>query len=474
MHSNWRDCDAWRHQNLPMNTCSNEAAKLYDVCISQLAGWYENQQFGGLASSLNQMVNADPDFILGECLKSGVELLGTNTLLNSLEYQNKLDSFVQKANSMNSSLTNREKLHVNAIQKLKCGDLPKALDIWEQILIEHPTDMMAIKFSHSVYFYTGEAKQMRDCLARVIPCWKNDLPLFNYLYGLYSFGLTQTGELTKAEKYGQKGLELNRFDGWATHSLAHVNEVRGSFEQGIKLLTDTEQDWIKSDLISSHNYWHLSLFYMEKGEHESVLNILDNNPAFKNPKASIDLINCSSLLTRLKLDGFKDRDYLQERFLDLKERFHERIDQHGYVYSDSHVALVLGMCGTEEEKAICLKSLDEFINSNKISLSEYIRNLNDKLATKLFKALFHFGQNEFEQVVELLYPIRYELYEIGGSNEQRDVFNLILTDSCFRSKLKYHNIIGNRLIYERLAYKPSSNLAKRISSQFFVEDMQNF
>lgn len=72
----WRDCDAWRHENLSMNTTSNEAAKLYDCSLSQLVKWRDDPTYGGLDSTLTQMLNADPTFVMGRVLKCGIELIG--------------------------------------------------------------------------------------------------------------------------------------------------------------------------------------------------------------------------------------------------------------------------------------------------------------------------------------------------------------------------------------------------------------
>lgn len=469
MHSNWRDCDAWRKQKLPMNTTSNEASKLYDVSLSQIAGWYENKQYGGLVSSLDQMVNSDPNFILGHCLKTGTELFGTSITTDF--YQQNIQTLLHKSNSLANSLTKREHLHVNAIDMLSSGDLPSAANCWEEILIDHPTDMMAIKFAHTVYFYMGRKQEMRDSVARVLPSWKKDLPLYNYLHGLHAFGLTQTNELDKAEKSAFKALELNRLDGWASHAIAHVNEYRSTFDNGIKFLLDTEKDWVTCDLISGHNYWHLCLYYIEKNDYESIMNIMENNQAFKDPKSSIDLINSASLLIRLKLNGFNDKHYLSTKFNDLKKVFQDRVSKHGHPYSDSHMALVLAMCGTQEEKSMYLDSLNEFIDMNKFKISSYLRSLNKEISTKLLKALIHFGENEFEQAVDLLYPIRYELYRIGGSNAQRDVFSLILIESCLSSSSRFHNKIGQALLYERFSEKSDSNLACRIAARFSLNEL---
>ena len=56
-----------------------------------------------------------------------------------------------------------------------------AVTTWENILLEHPTDMLAVKFSHDSYFYLGQGPQMRDSIARVLPHWKPTVPLYRYL-----------------------------------------------------------------------------------------------------------------------------------------------------------------------------------------------------------------------------------------------------------------------------------------------------
>lgn len=64
---------------------------------------------------------------------------------------------------------------------LASRNFPKACDLWEQILRDHPTDMLALKFSHDAYFYLGYQEQMRDSVARVYPFWTPDTPLSRYM-----------------------------------------------------------------------------------------------------------------------------------------------------------------------------------------------------------------------------------------------------------------------------------------------------
>lgn len=40
-----------------------------------------------------------------------------------------------------------------------------------------------------------------------------------------------------------QGLELNPYDAWATHALAHIFEHQGRQDEGISLLSSTVKDW---------------------------------------------------------------------------------------------------------------------------------------------------------------------------------------------------------------------------------------
>jgi hypothetical protein len=72
-------------------------------------------------------------------------------------------------------------LHNNCLRHtaLAYRNTVKATLLWEQILTEHPTDMLALKMAHDTYFYLGLQPQMRDSIASVMPRWKPDTPLYS-------------------------------------------------------------------------------------------------------------------------------------------------------------------------------------------------------------------------------------------------------------------------------------------------------
>jgi hypothetical protein len=481
MHSNFRDCDAWRQENLPMNTTSNEAAKLYDVSLTQLVGWYENAQYNGLVNSLKKMTEVDPTFILGQCLKYDIELLGSNPMLNNKESMKNVDDFVKKSLCV-ENLTRREIMHVKAVEQIQRGNLLQACNLWESILIDHPTDMMAVKMAHTSYFYLGFKRELRDSIARIIPLWSKSAPLYGYLHGMQAFGLTQTSQLEMARENAQKGLAINPFDTWSTHAMTHVNEYSSNFREGIQFLNDTQSDWLKCEHLIPHNFWHLGLFYLENNQIDEAWDVI-NNRVIKPD----DLCNSASFFLRLKIAGHADSS-LDDKWKKLKSDFIGQIEHHGFFYTDWHMAMVLAAVGTQEEKDTYFRTLKEFTtitdendmvtdDSSSFGVlasfcdfkSSYLKHLNKELAFDVFNSIFHYNNGEYDKVVDLLYPIRYKIHRIGGSNAQTDVFNQMLIHSALKSISPLHNKVGLALVNERLASRPNSNIVKRMVTKFHEE-----
>ncbi len=107
----WRDCDAFRKANMPMNTTSNEAVKLYNCCVSQMIKWREDATYGGLGGTMKAMFDADPDFLMGHVLKCGIELIGGPLPLLTAPSPS-VERLLTLAKSQSSSLNEREKLSV--------------------------------------------------------------------------------------------------------------------------------------------------------------------------------------------------------------------------------------------------------------------------------------------------------------------------------------------------------------------------
>uniref|UniRef100_A0A8D0D2X6 Tetratricopeptide repeat protein 38 n=1 Tax=Sander lucioperca TaxID=283035 RepID=A0A8D0D2X6_SANLU len=430
MASSFRDCKAWRAGGLPLSTSSNEACKLYDAILTQFVKWRNDETLGGFEGCISALQEADPNFVMGHVISTGLELVSTTS---STRLNERLASAVRRTVELANSqdISPREKLHVKAMELFSRGHFPKACDVWEDILVDHPTDMLALKFAHDAYFYMGAQTQMRDSVARVLPHWKPHMPLFSYLNGLYSFGLLETRLYDQAEKVAMEGLALTPDDAWAVHSVAHVYEMKAEVDKGLKFMESREKDWQVSDVLASHNYWHWALYFIEKGQYEAALQIYDSQVGLHREFASF-------------LNGISVRCWV------LVTQPHT--DDHVTLFNDMHFLMAsLGAkeSGTSQRLLEGLQELAKEPGDNQQ------HQLAGTIGVPMCQAIMEYDQGNYNRSVELLYPLRYRVVEIGGSDAQRDIFNQLLIHAAMKSENKC-------LLVERDAMRPSSPLTERL------------
>lgn len=89
-------------------------------------------------------------------------------------------------------------------------------------------------------------------------------------------------------------------------------------------------------------------------------------------------------------------------------------------------------------------------------------NSMKKIGLILCEAIVAFEAGEYHKTVELLYSRRYQIINLGGSNAQRDVFNLFLIHAAIKSKDKRHKNLARMLLSERKLMKEKSPLTDRM------------
>uniref|UniRef100_A0AAX7VV62 Tetratricopeptide repeat protein 38 n=1 Tax=Astatotilapia calliptera TaxID=8154 RepID=A0AAX7VV62_ASTCA len=457
--SSFRDCQAWRAEGLTLSTSSNEACKMYDAILTQYVKWRNDDSLGGIEGCISAVQAADPNFVMGHVISTGLELVATTS---STRLDERLSSAVRRTVELANSqdITSRERLHVKAMELFSHGNFPKACEAWEDILLDHPTDMLALKFAHDAYFYMGAQMQMRDSVARVLPHWKPHMPLSSYLNGLYSFGLLETRFYDQAEKVAMEGLALTPDDAWSVHSVAHVCEMKAELDKGLKFMESREKDWEVTDMLASHNYWHWALFFIEKVKMIMGFsaNVLCSTKVFRRCKASgamLDIVDACSLLYRLEMDGV----CVKERWQELLQVTRPHTDDHVTLFNDLHFLMVsLGAKETGTSRRL-LEGLQELA---KDPGDNQQHQLAGTIGIPMCQAMLEYNQGNYGQTVELLYPLRYHMVDIGGSDAQRDLFNQLLIHAAMKSENKHHQKLGRCLLAERDAVRPNSPLTHRL------------
>ena len=273
---------------------SDASARAYDRAVSDYWGLT-----GDPVGALKQALADDPAFALGAAAIAGLFLIG-----GFRSDHPEVAGALAAAERELPNASPREKLHVAAVRAWAKGRSIDATLIWEAILVDWPTDALALRFAQDAYFFLGQSQAIRNSAARVLPAWDRGHPLTSFVLGAYAFGLEETGELARAEERAREALALNPRDAWATHALAHVFETACRPEDGIAFLKSTRETWTPAHFMAGHNGWHLALYLIEQGGAGEVLADYDR---FAAPKLAddmtLDRCDAAALLWRLELAG---------------------------------------------------------------------------------------------------------------------------------------------------------------------------
>lgn len=464
MHSNWRDEQAWKDAGLRMTGSGDEACKIFDAALTQYTGWYSiPQAHGGLDACVAALSSQFPHFAMGRAMATALQLVSTAsspqrdpTLLAGVSHLETLLASADSSAGSDAGLTPRERLHCRAVVQLGKGNMYAACRLWEDVLVDHPTDMLALKLAHDCYFYLGRQREMRDSVARVLPAWRPSEPLYGYVLGQQAFGLLENRDYEQAAAYAKQGLDINPLDGWSSHSLAHVYEMTGRHHEGLRFMADTEHQWTFCNMLAGHNYWHTALFHIEKGQHEEALTVFDDKlKSYLSSGQLLDIIDSSSLLYRLQLEGVE----VGARWQRLMGHCLPHLDDHATAFNDLHLLMACLGSGNPEYLSKATSSLAEYYEDGD---SESWR-ISKELGQPLVDALVAFDVGDYAKAASTLLQLRYEIVRIGGSDAQRDLFSQLLVHSCIRSP--QHVKYARWLLNERAALKHGSPLTDRLMAR---------
>ena len=345
----------------------------------------------------------------------------------------------------------REKGHVAALGALVDGHWHRASEILEDLTLDHPRDALALQAGHQIDFFTGNARMLRDRIARAAPEWDDAMPGYHAILSAYAFGLEETGDYARAEAAGRRAVELEPRDGWGQHAVAHVMEMQSRQRDGIAWMRADPDRWSTDSLMKVHNWWHLALFHHDLGDHDEMLALYDGPVEGGTSNFVLNMVDASALLWRLHLRGVD----AGQRWTRLAELWAPFATAGNYAFNDAHAMMAFVGAGRSDLAETLLRAQEEAIGRGDDNAS-FTRDVGYPAA----RAINAFGDGDFATTVRLLKPLRGQAHRFGGSHAQRDVLDLTLIEASLRS--------GNRplamaLASERKELRPDSPL-----SQLFV------
>ncbi|MDQ0471188.1 tetratricopeptide repeat protein [Labrys wisconsinensis] len=421
-------------QGLAVTGGAASAAAL-DRAVADYYAWK-----GDPVATLQEAVAADPAFTLGH------SAIASLLLLNGLRGDNPaVTGALGAAQASIGGASPREQRHLAAARAWAAGEIIGATDIWEDILVDHPTDALALRFAHDSYFYLGHSLSIRDSVARVLPAWDPQGETYGYVLGQYAFGLEEAGELRRAEEVGRAAIARNGEDGWAVHAVAHVLETESRQAEGIDFLKASRPAWSKAHALSVHNGWHLALYLIEEGRFEEVLADYDR---FVAPKLAgdslLDLVDAAALLWRLELAGGDAGD----RWQPVAEQWLAHVDDHVLAFNDLHIALAVSRAGDRDGVLRLRRSIDAYVRHGRGDN----RDITADVGLRLIEGVLAFAEGDHVRAIERILPIRYKVIRIGGSHAQRDLVTQTLIAAAQRAG---RTGLARALLAERLAVRPT-------------------
>lgn len=425
--------DRW---NQPVTTDSREAVEALDRAILATLE-YRNSANGEVKAALE----ADPHCALAHCMR-GYQYM----LLGTAATQPKAAEAAQAAQTQFERLTTREKGHVAALSAWCAGDLSGAAQAWNDLVIAHPHDLMALRLHHLNAFWRGRDDQLTDGPAEVLRDWSPDLPGYGSLLGMLAFGLEESGERRRAEDYAREAVRLAPDDLWALHALAHVLEMDERFEEGCALIPLQEPAWDDRNPFKNHVWWHRALYAVELGRDAEVLALYDEHLAPQPRPFYLDVQNAASLLARLQFLGIA----VGERWQTLAEPVRALAEDFNLAFTEPHKVLALAAAGDiAGAEALAGSVLQRFKRSG-VSDPALAKVLD---ATCRGVAAYYAG--EPEETLELMLPVRGDLWRLGGSWAQRDLFEQIVIEAALQAAPR---TTGRALLGRREVLRPRSRL----------------
>jgi hypothetical protein len=401
-------------QGLDVSTVSMEAVaelnRYTEYCLS-----YDHRA----ESAILAAIAADPSSVLAHTHAAAYYFSqeSADTWQQGIAYLNIAKKEIESANE-------REKRYFLATEAWAFKEIDLAVSYCDQIVEAFPQDIFAVQRSQYHYFYSGDKHNLVNVGEKALSSHADN----HYLLGMLAFGLEQCRFLASAEKIARQAVEMSLETGnpdpWAVHAVAHVMETQNRHEEGIHYLESLSHTWENcNSMLYTHNYWHIALFYLAKGNIRKVLSLYDRQVWGKAQKESPkDQVGAISLLLRLELLGINVGDRWEKVSAYLRPRLHE----HALPFQDLHYIYALARAGKRMLAQEMLESMEDYANNIKPTLSRAWT----EIALPAAKGAIAHANGDWKTTEKLFKPILPNLYKIGGSHAQRDLFQKIYADAC--------------------------------------------
>ena len=422
--------DAQGHQ---LSGATDEAVTLYNQAVRAFTLVH-----GDAVGLFDDARQAAPDFAMAHLGKAWVFAVANDPGLMT-----RAKELVDTARPLR--LNDREQAHLDALTHLVQGARAAAVAVLDRHLMRYPFDLVAHQAAALMDGFLGRFRWVRDRSARALPLWSKDQPGYATLLAFHAFGAEEAGDYARAEDESRAAAELEPLSFWPHHTVAHVMEMTGRPEDGLGWMAAREKLWSSPGHMNQvHIWWHRALFNLELGQYDAALALYDGPMRATQRPVALSLTNATALLWRLDTLGCDIGDRWQEQ----AELWQGHADGKCLVFADIHAAMAELRSGAASAVEGRLARMRETAASGAEAAGLY-----RTVGIPIVEGLAAFDRGHWAEAIELLLPVRFDLWQIGGSHAQRDVVDWTLTEAAIRAGQRD---VALSLAHERLATRPRS------------------
>lgn len=432
----------------PVGTRSPQAQEAAERALAQL------MSFDGPAHpALDAAIAADPDWLLPHVMKAGA-WLATLDGADLASARATVDGVLARG----LDGPPRERAHLAAVQQAMEGRWDAACDSWDELLLAHPRDALALHWSHQWDWLRGDATSLRARPARALPEWDDHDPLLPHVLGLYAFGLQACHLSPQAEEVARRALADGAVVPVAVCAVAEAMQVQGRFEDGAAWLRQHQPMWADGNGLGTHLWWQAALFRLEAMDDAGVLRLVDKHFTGEALSSPFPRMDAAALLWRLHLLGVD----VSARWRELAEGWPVDDEDAGRcALHDLHVLLALAGAGDAARADRWLARCAE-----RAMQAEDARRSNHAVARELgiplMRAVLAQVRGESSAAARALYPLRRIAHRLGGSHTHRDLIDQTLLAASADGD---EPALGRAVLNERRMAKPVTPLTRHWSQR---------
>lgn len=308
-------------------------------------------------------------------------------------------------------MNGHERAHAAALGTALGRDCARSSRMLDALLERSPHDVVALTVAGGFDHMYGNTAAYARRAARAVGAWTPGMPGYHAVLAQHAFALEESGEYGRAEEAAMGALDREPMDLRAHHAIAHVHEMRGDPDAGIRWMGRRAAQWTGPGPAATHHWWHLALFHVDRGDAAHALRIYDRRIGAQATRVS-ELIDAAALLWRLELAG----GAAGARWAALAARWAPHAEDAYCPFNDVHAMMAFAAAGRDDLAERVLAAV-----ARTAARPDPVGAMARTVGEPACRAIRAFARGDHATAERLLRALPPLLHRIGGSHAQRDV-----------------------------------------------------